>query len=81
MKTLLLIIAVLFSANSFAWMDEANAAYREGDYKTALREIKVLAEQGDAGVQVKLGYMYNNSEGITHQLVINNCVVRCFYEF
>ena len=40
-------------------------AYKAGDYATALKEWKPLAEQGDAAAQNALGYMYNNGFGVT----------------
>jgi TPR repeat protein len=63
MKTLLLIIAVLFSANTFAGLDEASAAYSNGDYKTAFLETKVPAEQGIAVAQFNLAVMYEKGQG------------------
>jgi len=43
---------------------EAWAAYQQGDYETALRLMKPLAEQGDADAQNNLGYMYENGNGV-----------------
>ena len=40
-------------------------AYQRGDYATALREWKPLAEQGDASSQFYLGFMYANGHGIS----------------
>ena len=34
------------------------AAFQSGDYATALREFRPLAEQGDANVQFQIGWMY-----------------------
>ena len=39
-------------------------AYEKGDYATAVREFKVLAEQGNAKAQYNLGLMYDNGEGV-----------------
>jgi len=36
-----------------------------GDYATAYKEFKTLAEQGNAEAQYGLGYMYNNGLGVT----------------
>ena len=63
MKALLLIIAVLFSANSFAGVDEADAAYDNGAYKKAFHLFKKAAEQNQAEAQNNLGLMYSNGEG------------------
>ena len=35
-------------------------AYAVGDYATAYKEFKILAEYGDATAQQNLGWMYNN---------------------
>jgi TPR repeat protein len=40
------------------------AAYESGDYATALREWKPLAEQGNADAQVHLGGMYTLGKGV-----------------
>ena len=40
-------------------------AVERGDYATALREFKALAEQGTAGAQIGLGLMYDNGRGVT----------------
>ena len=39
-------------------------AYNKGDYATALREWRPLAEQGNAGAQFNLGFMYENGLGV-----------------
>jgi hypothetical protein len=39
-------------------------AYESGDYATALREFKPLAEQGDVSAQYNLGQMYRDGEGV-----------------
>ena len=40
------------------------AAYRAGDYATALQEWRPLAEQGYVAAQFSLGIMYRNGEGV-----------------
>lgn len=40
------------------------AAYKSGDYETALGEWMPLAEQGNANAQYNLGQMYNKGEGV-----------------
>jgi len=40
------------------------SAYKKGDYKTAMRLWKPLAEQGHANAQYNLGLMYDNGEGV-----------------
>lgn len=39
-------------------------AYEKGDYKTALKMFKPLAEQGDGDAQFCLGVMYANGFGV-----------------
>ena len=60
MKRLVLIIAILIGLAAPAWAGfaEGVAAYHRGDYETALRELRPLAEQGDADAQYNLGIMY-----------------------
>jgi hypothetical protein len=43
---------------------EAEAAWQRGDYVTAERLYRSLAEQGDASAQHFLGKMYVNGEGV-----------------
>ena len=40
-------------------------AYRRGDYATALRILRELAEQGNADAQFNLGVMYAKGQGVT----------------
>ena len=40
-------------------------AYERGDYATALREFRPLAEQGNAGAQNDLGVMYEKGQGVS----------------
>jgi len=53
------------TAPAWAGFKEGAAAYKRGDYATALREFRPLAEQGNALAQNKLGYMYRNGIGVT----------------
>ena len=39
-------------------------AYQKGDYATALKEWRPLAEQGDPAVQYNLGLMYVDGHGV-----------------
>jgi uncharacterized protein len=63
-------VAVLIIAASFAGsvaagpLQDANIAYEKGDYATALRLIRPLAEQGSADAQTTLGFMYANGQGV-----------------
>ena len=68
MKTLFIIPLVLMSLVSFpSWGADFNkgvAAYKSGDFATALREFKPFAEQGHAGAQRNLGVMYEFGNGV-----------------
>jgi TPR repeat protein len=44
--------------------EDAVAAYQKGDYATALRLVRPLANQGNAGAQAVVGDMYFNGEGV-----------------
>ncbi len=52
------------TAPAFAGFDEGWGAYNRGDYATALREWRPLAEQGDAKAQYNLGFMYRKGQGM-----------------
>ncbi len=53
------------TAPAWAGLDEGMAAYNRGDYATALREWRPLAEQGVAEAQSRLGFMYTFGEGVS----------------
>ena len=65
LATLAVVGALLFSAGS-AWADwdDGVAAYERGDYVTALREWRPLAEQGNAEAQTDLAMLYFYGEGV-----------------
>ncbi len=67
----LALIAALFAgftlgltAPAWAGADEGVAAYHRGDYATALREWRPLAEQGNAKAQFNLGLIYSKGRGV-----------------
>jgi TPR repeat protein len=68
MKRLLTILTILFCLTSnVVWsadFQKGVAAAQSGDFATALREWKPLAEQGDAVAQKNLGHMYNKGKGV-----------------
>lgn len=45
-------------------LDDAYAAYKRGDYRTAFHLFKPLAEQGDVWAQYSLGFQYATGQGI-----------------
>jgi TPR repeat protein len=57
----MLVIAQVVSAGSFA---DGMAAYNRGDYATALKLWRPLAERGNADAQVLLGNMYSEGHGV-----------------
>ncbi len=58
------VLLVVLAAPAWAGFDEGVAAYDRGDYATALRELRPLAEQGDAAAQYNLGGMYYGGYGV-----------------
>jgi TPR repeat protein len=52
------ILAMALAAPAWAGFDQGVAAYKSEDYATALRELRPLAENGDAQSQFLLGNMY-----------------------
>ncbi len=45
-------------------VEDAMAACDRGDYTTAVRLLRPLAEQGDAQAQYNLGVLYDNGQGV-----------------
>jgi len=45
-------------------VDDAAAAYKRGDYATAMGLFRPLAEEGDASAQVVVGFMYKRGQGV-----------------
>ena len=65
LRTLALAALLLVSALPVAaGFKDGLASYQRGDYKTALREFKPLAEKGDAEAQFHLGHMYRKGLGV-----------------
>ena len=63
---LALATALICGAAAPAWadFDDGLAAALAGDYATALKEWRPLAEQGDANAQFMLGSMYDEGKGV-----------------
>jgi TPR repeat protein len=53
----------LFGVATAGPLEDGRAAYQRGDYAMAMRLLRPLAEQGDAGAQTDLGWMYANGRG------------------
>jgi hypothetical protein len=47
--------------------EDAMAAFARGDYTTALRLLRPLADQGDAQAQYNLGVLYDNGQGVVSE--------------
>ncbi len=64
--SLSVVIGLVFTLLAPAWADyqAAGDAYNRGDYDTALKEWRPLAEQGDADAQFNLGVMYDQGLGV-----------------
>jgi TPR repeat protein len=62
--TLLATTTLSLAMPAQAGFDEGRAAYEQGDYATALKELRPLAEQGHAEAQFNLGLMYYNGQGV-----------------
>lgn len=58
------IIFVLLPAVGWAGFSEGYAAYSSGDYVTAMKEFRPLAEQGSAHSQWFIGQMYEHAYGV-----------------
>jgi hypothetical protein len=50
-------------------LDDGIAAHNEGDYATALRLWRPIAEQGEARAQYNLGVMHSNGHGVSQDYV------------
>ena len=60
----LILATVLAVPVAWAGYVEGKNAYKKGDYTTALREWRPLADQGDAFAQFGLGEMYSRGQGV-----------------
>jgi len=71
MKSLVLVLVLLawFVTPSNADFDAGVAAFERGDYATAFREFKPLAEKGETAAQYNLGLMYSQGRGVPQDYV------------
>ncbi|WP_053951209.1 tetratricopeptide repeat protein [Candidatus Thioglobus autotrophicus] len=66
MKSIIISLYLLLSSyanTSFADFTSAVSNYNKGNYNTAFKEFKHLAEQGNIGAQTNLGMMYEHGTG------------------
>jgi uncharacterized protein len=68
MKIVLLAISLVVTFPSWAGLNEGVDAYEAGDYVTALREFRPLAERGQAQAQFGLCVMYSFGRGVREDL-------------
>ncbi len=57
------VFALLTSASSFAGLSEGLDALKRQDFSTASKELRPLAERGDAEAQYRIGLMYEFGKG------------------
>jgi len=65
---ILTILTIACAPVRAAAIDDGQTAYNAGDYATALRLWRPLAEQGDARAQNNLGVMYENAKGVPQDI-------------
>ena len=73
--TLCLTLAVLLGSVEMSWsvdFEKGSAAYRSGDYSTALREWEPLADQVDASAQNYLGVKHHRQQGVPQNTLSNS---------
>lgn len=58
------LLCPLLPVTAMAGFAEGDAAYKQKDYATALRELKPLADQGNTEAQTRICGMYNKSANI-----------------
>lgn len=62
--TMLFILALLTPANATDLQTGSEAVHEQSDFAAALRELRMLAEQGNAEAQLELGLMYQRGKGV-----------------
>ena len=65
-----LVVSLSIAAPGLAGpIEDGKAAYERGDYVTALRLMRPLAEQGQTNAQFSIGMMYAIGKGVRHDYV------------
>jgi hypothetical protein len=55
----------ILATPAWAGFQQGWSAYYRGEYATALRELRPVAEQGHPAAQINLGIMYEEGQGVT----------------
>ncbi|MCZ6798923.1 MAG: hypothetical protein O7F12_00390 [Nitrospirae bacterium] len=63
-------LALMLATPVLAGFQAGVEAYKRGDYETALKELRPLADQGDAVAQYNLGLMYGKGQGVAQDYVL-----------
>ena len=63
------VLLCLSQANALAGREEAGAAYQRGDYVSAFKELKRLADAGDLEAVTMVGFMYSEGKGVPSDYV------------
>ena len=63
-SVMLAAVVVLVAAPAWADFKAGEEAHQRGDYATALKEFRPVAQQGDADAQFILGVMYSKGQGV-----------------
>ena len=59
-----LVLISLLTACAQQGFQKVGTAYRQGDYTTAIKEWRLLAQQGDVNAQFNLAVMYSEGRGV-----------------
>lgn len=66
---LFLLIFLVSTSCAIAPFEEGRKAYEKGNYETAFRLMKPLADQGDVSSQYYLGIMYDEGKGVRQNYI------------
>ena len=64
-----LLVFAPFDTATAGPLEDGQAAYQKGDYATALKIYRPLAEQGNASAQTALGVIYEHGQGVPQDFV------------
>ena len=71
-KLILILITFSFSLSVFADFKYAVGEYYKQNYKSALKEFQILAEQGNGKAHIYLSMMYKSGEGVVEDQELAN---------